>query len=198
MQFRKKERYVSPRFIFKFKPIYLIITIIGFIIYSFISLHLKNKKVILLKNLEKKLVGIYKNEIDGNLIDCSEEILKLDSMNYKTRMIRAEIFVRNQEYSKSFKELEYIFFTEPKDYYPYYLKGLSLINTDSGLGCNDITRAINMKGSLISARDLPLDYIDSNRLLDIDYRELLKLRLLNCGKEYPTYIRLDSALLNME
>lgn len=115
------------------------------------------------------------------------------------RYYRGAAFYNLQKFQKAFEDINLV--TERNgrgSYYLYYTRAKlrdQLTPNDTSAICSDVTRAINSKGAKISRRNLPLNSMDSTDCFDVNYVDMLKLRVKYCEKLMPLKIKVDRELI---
>lgn len=179
---------------------YFIFIIVGFaLIVYFVTKHKQNKYSSEYRELKSLYVkaNIQKTIAFANTLLESYDKNSIEGLSII--MIRGAAYFKIRDYEKSLSDIDYVTELNGKNsYFLYYHRALlnDLLDTkDTSRICSDITRAINAKGSDISIRNLDLNYVDSTDLWDVNYLDMLKLRVRYCDCLMPSYTKLDKELI---
>jgi tetratricopeptide (TPR) repeat protein len=147
-----------------------------------------------------KLRTLYSEEHYSEVIRVADSIIK-ENRNVETYLTfyRGSAYFQLKNYHKSLKDINHTIEKNGRgDYYLYFTRAKlyeKLNILDTAKICSDVSFAINRKGSIISSNNLELDHLDSTNLFDVNYIEMLKLRVKYCRKKMPSYTDLDQELI---
>lgn len=147
-----------------------------------------------------KLRKLYSEERFSEVIEVADSIIKKNrNVEPYLTFYRGSSYFQLKNYTKSLKDINFTIEKNGRgDYYLYFTRAKlyeKLNILDTARICSDVSFAINKKGSIISSNNLELDHLDSTNLFDVNYIDMLKLRVKYCQKIMPSYTGLDQELI---
>lgn len=146
-------------------------------------------------DLEKKMIAAHKNGNCDDAIRLANEILQIENISCRPHQVLSDCYYQSKQMDIALKHAELAISYLPKDQYLYYLRGRILLETGDMTGCSDITKTIQAKGSFLSSRNYNIDYMDTSRFMDVNYRDLLTMRIKYCEKSDPERAKIDREIL---
>ncbi|MEI7597053.1 MAG: hypothetical protein WCK02_15000 [Bacteroidota bacterium] len=149
------------------------------------------------------LEKLYKTKEFRTIVKSTDELISRDkislSNNFGLHYIRGAAYYKLGEFSKSLSDINIAIDINGKDdYFLYYMRAKlndELKSKDTACICSNVTQAINVKGGIISYKNLKFNYMDTSNLFDVNYIDMLKLRVKYCADLMPDYVKLDKELL---
>lgn len=175
--------------------IYIISTSILIVLLG-VTLHLVIQKAIKVREVKNRAIRAHREKDCDQAILLADQYLAITNENAFPHQVLSDCYYRKRKMDKALKHADLAIAHLPTDQYLYYLRGRVLLETgDTTRGCLDITNTIKAKGAILKSNKYTLDYMDTSRFMDVNYRQLLDLRIKYCGKIMPDQIKIDQQVL---